>query len=441
MSGSRHSIRISQVIFWSVISAAFIGPGTITTALSAGSNFQLDLVWAVVFSIIACIILQESASRITITSGLTLGEAIQKKYGKRSILNFNLILTLAVIFGCIAYQAGNITGAVQGVQIAVDGPKTGIVVSIFIIAFCLMWIERIKLITGILGVLVSLMAFLFLFLSLKSDYSILDLSLVLIQPTIPDSSSLLVIGLIGTTIVPYNLFMGSGLSKNKDLRSTRFGLISAILLGGLITIFIIITGTLVLGEFNFDNISSTIHLKTGQWGVYAFAIGLFSAGFTSSVTAPFAAAITARTLTSNLNLKHQKSVYKLTWIIVLCIGTFFSLLDYHPVLVIILAQAINGLILPFVAISIFFVINDENLISGKRSNNPVANMVLILIVGIVIFLGIFHLLTVGFDILKISSDLNLKMIISGIISVITVIYMAVFMVKKVIRIDEKILSD
>jgi Mn2+/Fe2+ NRAMP family transporter len=430
MIKKRNPFRISQIIFWSVISAAFIGPGTITTALKAGSNYQLDLVWAVMFSILACIILQESVSRITITSGLTLGEAIQKKYGKRGALNFNIILTIAVIFGCIAYQAGNITGAVRGVQLAFSGPKTGIVLIIFIFAFSLMWIERIKLITGILSILVSIMALLFLLLSLKTDYSITDMVLSFVQPKIPDSSSILIIGLIGTTIVPYNLFMGSGLSKNKDLKSTRFGLITAILIGGVITILIIITGTIIQGEFNFETISSTIHLKTGFWGTYAFAIGLFAAGFTSSVTAPFAAAITAKTLISNSNSKHQKSIYRLTWIIVLCVGTFFSLLDYHSVLIIILAQAINGLILPLVAISIFFVINDRNIISGNNRNNAVANLVLILIIGVVIFLGIYHLLTVGLSVLKINSDLNFKMSIAGIISFITISYMTFFIVKK-----------
>jgi Mn2+/Fe2+ NRAMP family transporter len=430
MIKKRNPFRISQIIFWSVISAAFIGPGTITTALKAGSNYQLDLVWAVMFSILACIILQESVSRITITSGLTLGEAIQKKYGKRGALNFNIILTIAVIFGCIAYQAGNITGAVRGVQLAFSGPKIGIVLVIFIFAFSLMWIERIKLITGILSILVSIMALLFLLLSLKTDYSITDMVLSFVQPKIPDSSSILIIGLIGTTIVPYNLFMGSGLSKNKDLKSTRFGLITAILIGGVITILIIITGTIIQGEFNFETISSTIHLKTGFWGTYAFAIGLFAAGFTSSVTAPFAAAITAKTLISNSNSKHQKSIYRLTWIIVLCVGTFFSLLDYHSVLIIILAQAINGLILPLVAISIFFVINDRNIISGNNRNNAVANLVLILIIGVVIFLGIYHLLTVGLSVLKINSDLNFKMSIAGIISFITISYMTFFIVKK-----------
>jgi Mn2+/Fe2+ NRAMP family transporter len=430
MIGKSSPLRVSQVIFWSVISAAFIGPGTITTALNAGSNYQLDLIWAVVFSIFACIILQESVSRITIISGFTLGEAIQKKYGKRGILNFNILLTLAVIFGCMAYQAGNITGAVRGIQLAINGQKTGIVLIIFLFAFSLMWIEKLKLITGTLSILVSIMALLFLLLALKTDYSISDLSLSLIQPKIPDSSSILIIGLIGTTIVPYNLFMGSGLSRNRDLKSTRFGLISAILLGGFITVFIVITGTLIQDEFSFQTISATIQAKTGLWGTYAFAIGLFAAGFTSSVTAPLASAITARTLIPNSNDIQKRFIYRLTWIIVLCIGTLFSLLDYNPVLIIILAQVINGLILPFVAISIFFVINDKKIIPDNNRNGGLANLVLILIVGIMIFLGVFHLLGVVINIIKISSDLYLKMTIAGIISFIAVVYMASFLLRK-----------
>lgn len=429
MIGKTNPFRISQIFFWSVISAAFIGPGTIATALNAGSKYQLDLIWAVIFSIFACIILQESVSRITISSGLTLGEAIQKKYGKRGILNFNILLTLAVIFGCMAYQAGNITGAVRGLQLAVSGQKAGLVLVIFLFAFSLMWIERLKLITGILSILVSIMAILFLLLSLKTDYSISDLGLSFIQPKIPDSSSILIIGLIGTTIVPYNLFMGSGLSRDRDLKSTRFGLIGAILLGGLITMFIVITGTIIQDEFNFQTISSTIQTKMGPWGTYAFAIGLFAAGFTSSVTAPLAAAITAKTLISSSDDKHNKSLYRLTWIIVLFIGTLFSLLNYNPVLIILLAQVVNGLILPFVAISIFFVINDKQIIPGNNGNGIVANLILMFIVGIMIFLGVFHLINVVTNILKVSLDLYFRMAIAGTISFITLVFMTFFLLK------------
>jgi Mn2+/Fe2+ NRAMP family transporter len=425
MSVKNSPLKFSQIIFWSVISAAFIGPGTITMALKAGSNYQLNLIWAIFFSILACIILQESVSRITITSGLTLGEAIQKKYGRGRIINYNILLTAAVIFGCTAYQAGNITGAVRGVQLAVNTQKLAIVLSIFIFAFGLMWIERLKLITSILGILVSIMALLFLIMSMKTNFSASDIILSFVQPKIPRSSSILIIGLIGTTIVPYNLFMGSGLSRNRDLKSTRYGLTGAILLGGLITIFILITGTIIQGEFSFDTISSTIQSKIGKWGTFAFATGLFAAGFTSSVTAPLAAAITARTIWPNSNTRHQRSIYRLTWITVLSIGTLFSLLDYHPVFIIIMAQVINGLILPFVALSIFFVINDKRIISAKYKNGVIANMVLMLVVGMTIFLGIFHLVSVGMNILNVISGIPYEMIIAGIISLIIILIMAI----------------
>ena len=78
---SKLSIKkgLLSILFWSVISAAFIGPGTVTTASAAGASFDLDLIWALVFATLACIVLQEAAARVTIGSGKTLGEAIAIK--------------------------------------------------------------------------------------------------------------------------------------------------------------------------------------------------------------------------------------------------------------------------------------------------------------------------------------------------------------------------
>ena len=108
--------KIGTVLFWSVISAAFIGPGTVATAASAGVNYKLDLVWVLVFATFACIILQESAARITIGSGLTLGQAIAKRFGNEK---WKVVLGFAVIFGCAAYEAGNFLGATSGISLII----------------------------------------------------------------------------------------------------------------------------------------------------------------------------------------------------------------------------------------------------------------------------------------------------------------------------------
>jgi hypothetical protein len=90
-----------------------------------------------------------------------------------------------------------------------------------------------------------------------------------------------------------------------------------------------------------------------------------------------------------------------------------------------MAQVINGLILPFVALSIFFVINDKRIISAKYKNGVIANMVLMLVVGMTIFLGIFHLVSVGMNILNVISGIPYEMIIAGIISLIIILIMAI----------------
>lgn len=411
--------NISQVIFWSAISAAFIGPGTVTTALKAGANFQLDLLWAVIFSIISCMVLQEAASRITIASGLTLGEAIQQKYSGTKRINLKDIISAGVIFGCIAYQAGNLTGASEAVQLFSILSKEWILFIIAITSALLMWKGNIRHITNTLGLLVAIMAILFAFLAFQSGITVHQVFMSSFRPKIPINSSVLVIGLIGTTIVPYNLFLGSGLSRGKDLKSTRNGLIPAIAIGGLITICILFTGTLLDINFDFKAISETFKIHLGDFGTYAFAIGLFAAGFTSGITAPFAAAITAQ---SAVMKKHDpgKLSFRMTWAIVLCVGLFFSLTNYHPVTLILIAQALNGLILPFVAVSVYLVLNDKNIVPERYANGKVYNLITLAVVGFTIFLGLNYLMNVILPLIDIKESNSIGYTFSAMLSIISV---------------------
>ena len=64
-------------------------------------------------------------------------------------------------------------------------------------------------------------------------------------------AGVLILGLIGTTIVPYNLFLGSGISTQKQtVKEMRFGLAVAVLLGGLFSMAVLVVGTSVSGSRN-----------------------------------------------------------------------------------------------------------------------------------------------------------------------------------------------
>lgn len=428
-SGNRN---IDHIIFWSVISAAFIGPGTVTTALKAGSTFDLQLLWTIPFSIIATIVLQEAASRITISSGLSLGQAIQVNYNSNKKLNINLFLVIAVIFGCIAYQAGNLTGALQGIKLVFKIPGSVILMVMYILAISIMWHGKLKIITKTMGVLVGLLAVIFLLMASMSEISFFSMIRSLAIPSIPSGSSLLILGLIGTTIVPYNIFLGSGLSRNRNLKDTRIGLSFAILIGGIITASILISGTLIMGEFSFKSAQSSLENNLGEWSSYLFAIGLFAAGFTSSITAPLAAAETGFSLFKPENkLPYRRSTkYRLIWLLVMTVGLVFSLMNFKPVYLIIMAQAINGLILPFVAISLLRILNNKKIVPEAYQNNHLQNILMISIIGITIMIGCYHFLNVLLGSLNIMISENNLIFIALLITILIVSYLAIVTFKK-----------
>lgn len=144
---------------------------------------------------------------------------------------------------------------------------------------------------------------------------------------------MLLIGLVGTTIVPYNLFLGSGLSQGQSLGEMRFGLPVAVVVGGLISGAILVVGTLVEAPFQFEALLAQLTGRLGPWVGFLLGVELFAAGFTSCVTAPLASALTARNLFSGSDRPWEPSSwpYRLTWLAVMGTGFAFGLAGYRPV--------------------------------------------------------------------------------------------------------------
>ena len=383
---------LGSVLLWSVISAAFIGPGTVTTCTLAGSRFGLDLLWALTFSTVATIILQEAAARITLASGLSLGQVLTHTYGPR-IRWLMVALFGAVALGCAAYEAGNILGAVSGLSLLLAGQAASGSVPLLtgLVGLCcglMLWRGSTQQIAKLLGLVVFGMGVAFAWVALSTAPSGTVLVRSLVVPSLPPDSTVLVIGLIGTTIVPYNLFMGSGMgqtSGQQPLAEMRWGLSVAVVLGGLISMAILISGTLVTGEFSLAGVAQTFTDRLGTWAGGLFGFGLAAAGFTSALTAPLAAAITGRSL---LGWTGRSGAYRLTWLVVLSVGLVFGLLNVKPVPVIVLAQATNGLLLPVVTVFLLVAVNNKTLLPATYRNTWWQNAFLVLVVCVTAFLGL-----------------------------------------------------
>jgi Mn2+/Fe2+ NRAMP family transporter len=385
----------SSVLLWSVLSAAFIGPGTVTTCSQAGATYHLHLLWALTFSTLAAILLQETAARMTIASGKNLGQIIALKYGGTRGHRIKWALFLAAAFGCAAYQTGNLLGAISGALFFL--PHVGRVLLTLLLALgcaALLWSNNFQLLSRALSIMVAVMGIAFIYVAVQVPASLGEWVQHLFVPSFPAGSGLLIIGLVGTTIVPYNLFLGSSIGQNQSLSEMRWGIALAVLIGGIISIAILAAGSLVSGAYSYEALAAALESKMGKMGVAFFGLGLFAAGFSSAITAPLAAAITAQSMFQSQGSSTwtaNSRNFRLVWGTVLLIGTLFSCLGIRPIPAIILAQAINGVLLPVVSIALLFVANDADLLGKKYANGLLANVLTLFIVGVTCFLGLNNL--------------------------------------------------
>jgi Mn2+/Fe2+ NRAMP family transporter len=383
--------RLLNILFWSVIAAAFIGPGTVTTAARAGSDFRFALGWALLFSVVACLVLQEASGRITVLTGKELGGAIRGRFADtRWSLAVPLLAAVGIVLGCAAFEAGNLLGGVAGLRLIVDASPATLTLIAGVAAALLLATGNTRWIARIAGALVAVMGVAFLVTAVRLGPDLIELLRGLLVPSIPVGGTVLVLGLVGTTVVPYNLFLGSALARDSKLGEMRWGLAVAVVGGGVISLGVLVVGSALGGGLEYERLAAVLGDRLGRGAETSLAIGLFAAGFTSAVTAPLAAALTARSLLGDKDDPRwaDKALrYRAVWIGVLVTGMAFGIADARPIPVIILAQAFNGLILPLVAIFLWVAVTDGDLL-GDGVNSRLQNIVMGVVVLVCVVLGL-----------------------------------------------------
>ncbi|PDH54871.1 MAG: manganese transporter [Cryomorphaceae bacterium MED-G11] len=383
-----------------LIAAAFIGPGTVTLCTIAGASFGYSLIWAIILSTFSTIVLQEMSLRIGLVTRMNLAEVIRTSI-KSKILNRFIILLIisSILIGNTAYEAGNITGASLGISAIINYESINYIpVFIGLIAFVILYQGDYKILEKSLISLVIVMSISFFITAIMTKPDITSLLKGIFKPQVNSSNLIVVLGLIGTTVVPYNIFLHSSLVSEKwnsieKLKVARIESFISILLGGLVSLSIIITAASVSNQ----NVTGVIDLAKGleplygKFAIYFLGLGLFASGITSSITAPLAAAYVAKSCFGwNNSLKSKR--FRLVWIFILITGVFVSMIKINPIEIIKFAQFSNSLLLPIIAIILLWLINDKNIISSKF-NYKYQNIFGFLIVIISLVLGIKGLIS------------------------------------------------
>ena len=384
-----------------LVAAAFIGPGTVTLCTLAGVNFGFHLLWAMLLSIVATIFLQEMVARLGIISQKGLSEVINQEISNPLLNKFTIALIFsAIVIGNASYEAGNIGGGILGLE-TLFGDFTFSINTFSIngfsyiiggVAFVLLYIGSYKILEKILVTLVIVMSLSFVITAIITKPNFIEIINGLFVPSFPKGSLLTVLGLIGTTIVPYNLFLHASLAKEKwkdksGIAFAKIDTIIAVILGGLVSMAIIISATAIQNTTitNAVDLAEGLTPLFGSFSKYFLAIGLFSAGITSAITAPLAAAYVAKGCFGwQADLKSKQ--FRLVWMSILVIGVLLSSFGLKPIVIIKFAQVANGILLPVIVLLVLWIMNKKSVL-GNFTNNKIQNIFGFLILIGAVFLG------------------------------------------------------
>ena len=397
--------RLKQVGPGAVVAAAFIGPGTVTTCTVSGASYGYTLLWALLFSTISVIILQSMASKLGIVKQVGLGEALREKYtGKGARILLAILVIGAVFIGNVAYETGNISGGILGLQaIMPDTSKIMWAIIVFAIAAGLLLSGKYEVVEKVLTALVVLMGILFLITAIAVKPNWGEVLKGLFVPRVPQMNRawFYVTGLIGTTVVPYNIYLHASSSakkwgheqdKNEALSTSLTDSILSIGLGGIISMCIVITaavcydGSGTAAIANGKAMAEQLKPILGSWATAAFGIGLFAAGMSSAITAPLAAAFASSGILG-WGEDMKKKRFMAIWGIVIVFGLVaVCTLGASPTEIILFAQAANAFLLPITAILLMIVCNDKKYMDGHH-NGIVINILGVIVVALTLLIA------------------------------------------------------
>lgn len=385
-----------------IITAAFIGPGTVTTCIKAGYETGYSLLGVMFLAIIVAIFIQIFAAKVGIITQCGISKNIKKNINsgiKRKVYIF--LIAIVIFVGNSAFEVGNITGAVIGLTGITENnyiiPK---VMVISIIVFVLLWKGKYERIELALGIAVILMALCFIIAAILVRPDINQIIKELLEFKLLQSNTVIIGALIGTTVGPYSIFLHSETAAERwhtpnDLKYMIFDTIISIGVGGIISCCIIIVAAttakdLQITELTIGNFALALSTPIGKGGQLIFYIGLIAAGITSAITAPLAAAYVISGLYFLKETDKQCWKFRIVWFMVLCIGSIISIvLGNSPAELILVAQLANAVILPFIMIFLFDCLNDNKMKQYK--NNILANFVLCILILFCFFLSFWNI--------------------------------------------------
>jgi NRAMP (natural resistance-associated macrophage protein)-like metal ion transporter len=361
-------------------------PGGILTYSQAGAKFGYGLIWTLIPTTVALIVVQEMAARMGAITGKGLSDLIREEFGFRSTFFTMIVFGLADL-GTIAAEFAGIASGLQlfGVSKYISVPIGAVIVWAVIVYGSYKPVERLLLVFSLVYLAYPISAVL-----AKPDWG-----LVLHKSVVPGTFHtseyfVMVVGLIGTTITPWMQFylqssiVEKGVTE-KEYKMSRWDVIAGCFMTQIVAFFIIVAcgATLYLNGIHDINdaadAAAALKPLAGQFASILFAIGLVNAGMLSAAILPLATTYNVCEglgFESGINKKFSEApAFYSIYTLLIGFGAAIVLIPGVPLIrLILLSQVANGVLLPFVLFFMLRLVNRADLM-GRYTNSKLANVI------------------------------------------------------------------
>ena len=411
----RWKIRI--LLFFAVVGPGFITANVdndangIWTYSSAGAQFGYVLLWTIIPTVVALIVIQEMSARMGAVTGKGLSDLIREEFGFR-ITFFMMIGLIITNFGNIVGEFAGIAGSLElfGLSKYITVPICTVIVWLIVVKGQYKSVEKIFLVASFFYITYLLAGFL-----ARPDW--IESLLATVTPPKPvqlrhSNYLYMVIALIGTTIAPWMQFylqssiVEKGVTR-RQYRTSKLDVISGCVFAVIVAWFIVVACAATLYVHGHHDVrdaadaAQALRPLAGDYAYILFAMGLFNASLFAASILPLS---TAYTVCEGLGFESgvgkkfgEAPVFYWLYTILIVAGGGVILYPNLPLVKIsILSQVINGIVLPFVLIFMLLLINKKELMSSyvnSRAYNVVVWATTFILIALT--LGFFWTLRAG----------------------------------------------
>jgi manganese transport protein len=382
-----------------LVSVGYMDPGNWATDIEGGARFGYTLIWVILMSNLMAILLQTLAARFGVVTGLDLAQGCRREYPRPVVFVLWGFAEIAIA----ATDLAEALGTIVGLNLLFGLPLLWGCAITALDTFLLLALQRfgVRKIEAVILAMVATIGSCFLievFLA-RPDWSGIASGFV---PRLDPSAVYIVIGIIGATVMPHNLYLHSSLVQSRAVSNTvtgkreacRFNLIDSMV--ALNAAFFVNAAILIMAAANFHSRGIEVteiqqahalldNILGDTLAPIAFALALVAAGQSSTITGTISGQVV---MEGFVNLRIRPWLRRLVTRSAALIPAVITIAiagDQGTYKLLILSQVILSLQLPFATIPLIHFTSDRRKMGdfvNPRWVKLVAWVVALIIVGL-----------------------------------------------------------